>query len=454
MNDNMFWNHRAAIMSRMNFVPVTPENSRVAETDKHFVTEPFTRSGGPRPLVLVVDADRESRADLECKLKVYDYRVVGVESASTAIELMEQQRFDVCLLDMNFIEMDAIEMIHRIRLSPTTGKPAIIVVADAETKFAAADAIENGADDYLEKPADERLLHARIRSSLRQIDARLAELSKFLPRNILNQVLSNANLLEKPSPADVSVMVCDVRGFSRTSERVGPVQTITWISDVMNELSRIVLDHGGTIVDYVGDEIMAMWGAPIASPQHAGDACRCAVAIQQAVNGLSEKWRSTVGGETRMGIGINSGLAVVGNTGSTHRIKYGPLGDTVNMASRVQGATKYLRSSILMTQSTAGRVDASLRGRRVCSVRVHNIREPVQLYELGRCGSDDLTAGCAAYEHALSAFESAKHAEAQDILAQLLLEHPQDGPAKLLMLRVIQSQLGGEFDPVWTLPGA
>tara|TARA_R110002073_G_scaffold41466_5_gene117070 strand:+ start:10504 stop:11838 length:1335 start_codon:yes stop_codon:yes gene_type:complete len=443
-------------MSRTKVIPTANHPHKVTKTfevDDYRVSGSYTCRDRPRPLVLVVDAHRDSRADLECKLKRYSYRVVGVESASTAIELMEQQRFDVCLLDMNFAEMDAVEMIHRIRSSPTTGKPSIIVVADADAKFAAADAIENGADDYLEKPADERLLHARIRSSLRQIDARLAELSKFLPRNILNQVLCNKNLLEKPCPADVSVMVCDVRGFSRTSERVGPVQTITWISDVMNELSRIVLDHGGTIVDYVGDEIMAMWGAPIASPQHAGDACLCAIAIQQAVIDLSEKWRSTVGAETRLGIGINSGLAVVGNTGSTHRIKYGPLGDTVNLASRVQGATKYLRSSILMTQSTASRVDAKLRGRRVCSVRVHNIREPVQLYELGTCGKHDLSAGCSAYEQALSAFESEKHAEAQDVLAQLLLDQPHDGPAKLLMLRVIQSQLGGAFDPVWTLPG-
>ncbi len=448
----MLWHQRSAIMSRIKVVPTASKVVAPHETDEYRFTNPFSCGDRPRPLVLVVDADRESRADLEGKLKRYNYRVVGVESASTAIELMEQQRFDVCLLDMDFAEMDAIELIHRIHSSPTTGKPSIIVVAAADARFAAADAIENGADDYLEKPADERLLHARIRSSLRQIDARLAELSKFLPRNILNQVLCDKNLLDKPCPADVSVMVCDVRGFSRTSERVGPVQTITWISDVMNELSRIVLDHGGTIVDYVGDEIMAMWGAPIASPLHAAEACHCAIAIQKAVVQLSEKWRSTVGADTRMGIGINSGLAVVGNTGSTHRIKYGPLGDTVNLASRVQGATKYLRSSILMTQSTASRVDAKLRGRRVCSVRVHNIREPVQLYELGSCGKQDLSASCIAYELALSAFESERHAEAQDILAELLLERPQDGPAKLLMLRVIQSQLGGVFDPVWTLP--
>lgn len=407
-----------------------------------------------RAMALVVDDNHEARGDLERKLKRLDYRVVSCESALTALELLEVQRFDVCLLDMNMPEMPGLELIQRIRNSPTAGNPSIIVVSDPAEKFAAADAIDNGADDYLEKPADERLLQARIRSCLRQTDARLAELSKFLPRNVLDRVLSNQNLLEKPSPADVSVIVCDIRGFSRISERVGPVQTIDWISDVMNELSRIILEHGGTIVDYVGDEIMAMWGAPIASPQHAGDACHCAQAIQAAVTQLSQKWRSVIGSDMRVGIGINSGLAVVGNTGSKHRIKYGPLGDTVNVASRVQGATKYLHSSVLITQSTASRIDSRLRGRRVCSVKVQNIREPVHLFELAICNSSQPSQSCTEYEEALAAFESENHPGAQTILARLLLQDPQDGPAKLLMMRVIQSQLGGSFDPVWTLPGA
>jgi len=234
---------------------------------------------------------------------------------------------------------------------------------------------------------------------------------------------------------------------------VGPVQTITWISDVMNRLSRIILHRGGTIIDYVGDEIMAMWGAPIASQDHASDACNCAMAIQQAAEVLSQKWYPTINTDLRIGIGINSGLAVVGNTGSKHRIKYGPLGDAVNIASRVQGATKYLRSPVLVTQSTYSRIDKTLRGRRICSVRVQNINEPVQLYELAPCSSDKPMFQCEMYEDALKAFEVEELSEALSILAKLLTQDPNDGPAKLLMMRVIQTQLGGTFDPIWTLPG-
>ena len=414
---------------------------------------PKSASDESRRLVLIVDDDHESRRDLEAKLKRLNYRVVSCESSVTALDLLDLQRFDVCLLDLDMPDISGLQMIGRIRESATSGKASIIIVSGSTEKFAAADAIEQGADDYLEKPANERLLQARIRSCLRQTDARLEELGKFLPRHIVGLVINNKDLLEKPAPADISVIVCDIRGFSRVSERIGPVQTINWISDVMNELSQIILEHGGTIIDYVGDEIMAMWGAPVASPQHASDACICAAAIQLAAQRLSEKWYSTINTQMQIGIGINSGLAVVGNTGSKHRIKYGPLGDTVNVASRVQGATKYLHCSVLITQGTASRIDGELRGRRVCSVRVQNINEPVHLFELASCQSEASRRRRNHHERALAAFESQNLTEALSILAEQLVQDPNDGPSKLLMMRVIQAQLGGVFDPIWTLPG-
>ena len=122
------------------------------------------------------------------------------------------------------------------------------------------------------------------------------------------------------------------------------------------------------------------------------------------------------------------------------------------MASRVQGATKCLRSPILITQSTASRIDASARGRRIFSVRVRNIRESIQLFELATDSSQTQDANGLEYEKALAAFEAECHSEAQGILAQLLISSPKDGPVMLLMLRVIQSQLGESFDSVGTIP--
>ena len=411
------------------------------------------RSSARRPMVLVITDNESLRCELEEKLSQSDYRVAWCSNPRTALHILEQQRFDVCLTDVAFDDMTAKDLIQRVRQSPTSGEPSMIVVADPAEKMAAADCIDEGADDCVFWPADEQMLHSRILASLRRTNIRLMELSKYLPPDVLDEALEDRNLLETPRPADVSVMVCDVRGFSRISDRVGPVQTIAWIRDIMNNLSEIVLDHGGTIVDYVGDEIMAMWGAPIASSQHASDACYCAMSIQSSLKKLSAKWHPIIGTETRIGIGINSGLAVVGNTGSSHRVKYGPHGHAVNMASRVQGATKYLHSPVLIAQSTASRIDARMRGRRICCVKVHNIHEPVDLFELATCATQPMDLNGVAYEKALVAYEAKDLWRAQELLAKLLLDHPDDGPAKLLLMRVIQAQLSDDFDPVWTLTG-
>ncbi len=398
----------------------------------------------------MVDDESEAREDLETKLrKQNEYQVVSCNDPLTALKLMELMPIDVCLLDLTMPGMDGLELIDQLRSSPKT----------SNTHRSSLSRVLKGSGS--DRAWRRRLHHQTSRQCavvgshqvlFTQDPGTHRRAQQFLPTHVLKSVLSNSMLLEQAIPADISVIVCDIRGFSRVSERIGPVQTIAWVSDVMNRLSQVILSNGGTIVDYVGDEIMAMWGAPIATTSHAEQACRCAMAIQAEVDCLVEKWRSKIHCEFSIGIGINSGLAVVGNTGSKLRFKYGPLGDTVNVASRIQGATKYLHSRILVSQNTASRIHTTLVGRRICSVRVQNINEPVSLYEL-RGDSAESSDKDHRYEKALKAFEEQRYDEAIQLLAQILTVDTDDGPSKLLMARVIQSQLGGSFDPVWTLPG-
>jgi len=403
--------------------------------------------------ILIVDDSPDARLDLERKVRRLKYHVVSCESAFTALEILKSQRFDVCLIDMSMPEMSGLEMIRRIRANPRTAKLPVIVISGSSQSNVAAEAIEMGADDFLTKPAVERLLKARINFCLRQTQTRRDELAKFLPMHVVESVLTDDDVLHRPKLLDISVMICDIRGFSRISEGRNPVETISWISDVMNCLSKLILDSGGTIVDYVGDEIMAMWGAPRESNDHAQEACSCAVAIQDEVDRLSKVWFPKLGVGMQIGIGINSGIAVCGNTGSAHRIKYGPLGNTVNLASRVQGTTKYLHSSILVTGETANRIATNLRGRRIRNIRVQNIAQPIQLVELAMPGRLEQEQLAKEYAAALTHFESKELSEACSILSRLIQKHPDDGPSKLLMLHVLQAELGGTFDPIWTMPG-
>jgi adenylate cyclase len=256
--------------------------------------------------------------------------------------------------------------------------------------------------------------------------------------------------------AEVTVLFCDIRGFSTLSERLGPAQTIDWLSGVMGEFSTIVIEHGGVLVDYTGDELMAMWGAPNEQPNHADLACQAAIGIMNSLDELNEKWQPIVGAETEVGIGINTGEALVGNVGTHRKFKYGPLGTVVNLASRVQGATKFLKSSLLISGNTAEQLPDDAKTRRLCQVRVQNIHTSVDLHELELPGTPDNWQHLVTqYEAALNQFESGNFRRASAILGDVLLTVPNDGPSLQLMRRIVDAMLeeGADFSPVWKLPG-
>ena len=280
------------------------------------------------------------------------------------------------------------------------------------------------------------------------------QFEQFFTRELSQQLSLHPDLLEGRD-AEVSILFCDIRGFSRISERLGPRGTVQWIGNVMEVLSDCVLAHSGVLVDYIGDELIAMWGAPVPQPEHGTLASRAAIDMLCAVPLLNERWSETLGESMDLGIGINSGIARVGNTGSRHKFKYGPLGNTVNLASRVQGATKYLRSTILITGSTRSHLTTGFDIRRLCQVRVVNINEPVELHQLGipnQPGWSDLQQG---YEAALGAFEARDFRLAAHIVSGLLEKWPDDGPSLLLLSRAANSLVADsdDFTPVWELPG-
>ena len=255
--------------------------------------------------------------------------------------------------------------------------------------------------------------------------------------------------------AEVTVLFCDIRGFSAVSERLGPAQTMEWIGGVLNPLSDEVAGTGGVLVDYVGDELMAMWGAPSAQSDHAALACRTAQRMVAAVPEIDERWQRVIGGPTRFGIGLNSAVARVGNTGSARKFKYGPLGNGVNLASRVQGATKYLRVNTLITGATRRLLDESFRVRRLCSVAVVNIAEPVELFELDCADAPRCGELFSRYEEALAAFEAGNFSNAARILGGLLDGFPGDGPSLVLLSRAVDAMVNepADFSVVWRLTG-
>jgi adenylate cyclase len=180
----------------------------------------------------------------------------------------------------------------------------------------------------------------------------------------------------------VSVMFCDIRRFSMIAERTGTQTSYEILTDVMEALTSQIIQHAGIVIDYHGDGFAAMWNAPEPQTAHVTMACRAAQAIFQQVPTLNDKWSETIGLPLSFGIGVNTGSALVGNAGSRRRMKYGPQGHTVNLASRVEGATKQFGVPILITDATQKLLADDLATRRIRRVRMVGIETAINLYEL------------------------------------------------------------------------
>jgi adenylate cyclase len=294
---------------------------------------------------------------------------------------------------------------------------------------------------------------ARAQHEQAAIAARV-RFEQFFTPELSRQLASQPDLLTGRD-AEITVVFSDIRGFSRLSERLGPAKTVEWVSDVLGTLSACALEQSGVLVDYLGDEVITMWGAPEQQPDHARLACSAALRMLARLPELNERWQSVLQEPIKLGIGINTGIARVGNIGSSYKFKYGPLGGAVNLASRVQGATKYFFASVLATQSTVSRIGPAFATRRLGRVRVVNITEPVELYEVSRLGTPGWPERKGAYEKALVAFERGDFTAAIRELEALVARYPTDGPASVLMSRAL-SNAGvdpAEFDRVWQLPG-
>jgi adenylate cyclase len=236
----------------------------------------------------------------------------------------------------------------------------------------------------------------------------------------------------------VTSLFCDIRNFSGLSERLGPAETCRLVGDVMERLTGRIVEHEGVLVDYIGDGLLAMWNAPADQPNHAALACRAAQSMLAELPGLCETWHSLVGAPLGLGIGINTGPARVGNMGSLRKFKYGPLGHSINLASRVEGATKHLGVPVLITGSTRVLLPEDFLVRRLCRARLMGMAAPTELYELSvDVPTPQWESQREAFEKALDLYESGDWAETCDALQNPAsgLAHLQDPPSRMLLAR-------------------
>ncbi len=265
------------------------------------------------------------------------------------------------------------------------------------------------------------------------------QFEQFFSPELVRELERDPNLLEGRSQ-EVTVLFSDLRGFTKLSQELGPQVTCRLVREMMERLSEHIVSQGGVIVDYAGDGILAMWNAPTPQADHALRACSAALDMLGSMTDLNERWRDTAQGKLALGIGINTGTAQVGNTGSMRKFKYGPHGHTVNLASRVQDATKKLGLPLLITDATRASLPPEMAVRRLGRVHLPGVQEPVVLHELhGRNAPLQWQARRDTYELALEQYERREWAKACQSLVPLLQlfeqDGHQDGPTLKLMRR-------------------
>jgi adenylate cyclase len=178
----------------------------------------------------------------------------------------------------------------------------------------------------------------------------------------------------------LTVLFSDIRGFTSLSEKLPAEQVVELLSDYLTELTDIVFKHGGTVDKYVGDCIMALYNAPLDQKDHALQAVRTAVAFQKATHEISDRWEAKVGLPVRNGVGVHTGEAVVGEMGSKGRSEYTAIGDTVNLAARLESITKDFKSPIVISESTYEHVKGEFAARALGEVHVKGREQPVRIY--------------------------------------------------------------------------
>jgi adenylate cyclase len=313
--------------------------------------------------ILIVDDDALNRRLLTKNLETDGHRTTDVDNGFAALSSIENEVPDVILLDIEMPGLDGIEVLERIKSDAKTRHIPVIMISGVDDSDSVVRCLEAGADDFLPKPFDPVIFRARIAAGLNR--KRLADLeqdrvrnvvTRFLPEPIAAQMLerSDGELSIRPVRLWATVMFADLRGFTGFAEDQPVEQVIAVLQRYQGTMSDAVLDHGGTLVDYLGDGLYAVFGAPIETVDHADRAV--AAAREMVTTRLADLngWLRAegLGDGFHMGIGLNSGRVMSGTTGTDRRMEYAVLGDTVNTGARIQDLTKQTRRSILLADQT------------------------------------------------------------------------------------------------------
>jgi adenylate cyclase len=276
---------------------------------------------------------------------------------------------------------------------------------------------------------------------------------------IVDQMLADPSKLKLGGEQyEVTVLFSDLEGFTALSERLTPQQLSAHVGEYFKEMLDVLLPQHGTLDKLIGDSIMMYFGCPIPHAEHAVQACRGALAMQHQMSDLNHRWSSRGLPLLRTRIGINTGVAVAGNMGTTTIFNYTILGDCVNLASRLESVNKEYGTLTIVGEDTWKLVHGSFEGRELDWIRVRGRTTPLTIYELGAEAGQLDGRRRDVFRHfaeGLVLYREQRWSEAAAAFDRALALDPSDGPSRTFLPRcaAFQRQPPSEWDAVHTMPG-
>jgi len=362
---------------------------------------------GRSSTILVVDDTAQNRRLMEAVLAPLGHAVSSVGSGREALDAVAAEPPDLVLLDVVMPEMNGYEVCRALRSNPQTRMVPIIMLTSSGDQDKVS-AIEAGADDFIARPFDPHELLARVRSLLRIKEyhdtiqaqaALLAELNRTLESRVSTQVdelehLGRLRRFLSPQLADlvvsgdedtlldshrreITVVFCDLRGFTAFSETAEPEEVMAVLAEFHTELGKLIFEFGGTLERFAGDALMMFFNDPFPCPDPPLQAVRMAVAMQERVADLRTGWRKR-GHELALGIGIAVGYATLGRIGFEGRFDYGAVGSVVNLTARLCGEA--LGGQILLAERAFAAVEGTVSAEPLGPLTLKGFHRPIQAY--------------------------------------------------------------------------
>ncbi len=306
--------------------------------------------------VLVVDDEPFNIDLLSQELEELGHVAIPAVDGQEALVLLERERVELVLLDIMMPRMDGLQVLEALKAAGRLAELPVIVVSALADIDSVARCLHLGAEDHLVKPFDTTLLRARIDGALekknlrdqvaRQLAATRALFGRYVPPGIAEHILSGDGTLE-PVQQEATVLYCDIVGFTSLAEDMEPAGVMALLNEYFEAVIGPVCANGGVVNEFLGDGMLISFNLPRPDARHADRAVATAFAIREVL-ASSEFARRRLSAR----IGVHSGPVIAGNVAAGHRLHYTVLGDTVNIAARLQEANKTYGTSILISGAT------------------------------------------------------------------------------------------------------